>query len=575
MVDVPYPLIASILAFLTIPFITALIAKKIRIPPIVGYIIGGLILGNFFESYISRDIINNFAYFGIVILLFTIGLEVNFSRLFVLKKYIVIGGLCQITFSVVMVSLLNLIFGFSLTTSVLIAIALASSSTTIIAKIIQDKGEENTFVSEVAMGILIFQNIAFIPFLIIFTSISKQSSSPLLMILDIFLAFIKSTVIIILLFYVGQEVIPRIFNRIARISRELLNLFIIIFIFLMTFISIVLNIPILIGVFVAGALVAQTLEHYHIFSEVRPLRDLLAVVFFVFIGVNIKLGVIYPFIFQIALYTFFVILIKFLVVFITYIFLKFHSKTAFFLGSYLFQIDEDAFILMSTLFAGKLISYENYLFIITVVLISLILTPIIIDRKELLYRLIFGFINKYLPFLSSFIKYKVDRDQSPLDSIDIKNHIVICGYGRVGGYIGRLLMMANIPFVAIDYNFRVVEKAKKEGVNIIYGDPADYDILDYSQTDEALVLVIALPEGNVQEEIISNARKLNRNIYIIGRVHRDHEHKRMKDLGINSIIHPEFEASLSIVKKLLLLYKFSKEEILEKIRRLKIEHGFN
>jgi len=499
-------------------------------------------------------------------------LEINFSRIFSFKKIIITAGLLQIIISIILISLLSGLFRFNLLQSFLIGIALASSSTTLVAKIIQDKGEERSFTGEIAIGMLLFQNITFIPFLIIFTSISGNNISPLAVSLNILISFAKSALIIIGLYYLGRKVIPWLFNRVARSSRELLNLFIILFIFFVTSLSLVLGIPTLIGVFIAGILLAQTLEHYHIFSEVRPFRDLLGVIFFVYIGSNIKLLTITGFLPQILLFTMGIILIKILVTLFIFLVLRFHSKTSLSLALYLFQIDEDAFILLSAALFNKVISYENYSFLITSTLITLILTPVIIKNKNKIYGSTRSFIKNYLPFLEKFIAYRIDSNKSPIDTLEIKNHVVICGYGRIGGYIGRSLMLANIPYVAIDYNLYQVEKAKKQGVNIIYGDPTDINILDYAQVDEALILILALPERLAQEAVVLNARKLKRDIFIISRVHRQADQTRMKDLGANLVVQPEFEASLTIIKKIYLWHKMDKQDIINKIRRLKIEH---
>ncbi len=575
MTDIPFSLVFNFFLFLLFPFVFAAIAKKVKISPIVGYILGGLFVGNLLGNAISSSTINNFAYFGIILLLFTVGLEINFAQMMSLKKYIVLGGTLQLSLSILAVMVLSVFFGFPFLISFLIGIAFSSSSTTLVAKIIQDRGEENSFVGEIAMGILMFQDIAFIPYLIIFTSITNRSASFLPVTIDIIKSLFESTIIIVLLYYFGRKIIPYLFHRIAAASRELLNLFIILFIFFIVCISLLLKIPILIGVFVAGVLLAQTLEHYHIFSEVRPIRDLLAVIFFVYIGMNIKLPLIVNSLPQIFMFTAAVVFLKGLIVLAIFLFMRFHSRTAFSLGLYLFQIDEDAFILMSSAYVNRVVSQEQYLFVITSVLLTLLVTPILIKNKDNLYKVIRTITKKYLPFLEQFIVYRIDRDQSPIDTLQIKNHVVLCGYGRVGSYIGRSLMMANIPFVAIDYNFQIVEKAKKEGVNIIYGDPSDIDILDYAQVEEAIILIIALPERLAQETVVLNAKKLNSTIYIISRVHKEADQRRMKDLGVHLVVQPEFEASLSIIKKIYLLHKLPKEEVVNKIRRLKIEHGLS
>lgn len=571
--EISLTLVFDFLIFLILPFLFASLFKKIKLPPLIGYTIGGLVFGNIVSNIPAQEAVRSFAYFGILFLLFTVGLETHFSRILSLKKIIIVAGSLQIVLSIIFVFLISLLFHFPLLTSFLIGIALSSSSTTIVAKIIQDRGEESSFIGEVAMGILLFQDIAFIPFLIIFSSITNGETATFKVIGEIALSLVKSGLIIFSLFYIGQKIIPYVFNRVARASRELFNLFIIVFIFFVTALSLFLKIPTLIGVFIAGVLLAQTIEHHHIFTEVRPLRDLLAVIFFVYIGTNIKLGAITGFLPQIILFTLFVILIKAIIILVIFIWLKFHSRTSFNLSLYLFQIDEDAFILMSTALANKLVSTSDYLFIITSVLITLIITPILIKNKDKIYKNIRTFTKKYLPFLENFITYRFDTNQSPIDELQIKNHVVICGYGRIGSYIGRSLIMANIPYVAIDYNLYIVEKAKKAGVNIIYGDPSDIEILDYAQVDEAIILILALPERYTQEGIVLNAKKLNKDIFIISRVHRESDQTRMKDLGVNLVVQPEFEASLSIIKKIYLWHKLDKTDIVNKIRRLKIEHG--
>lgn len=574
MSEISASLIFNFFIFLSLPFFFGVIAKKMNLPPLVGYIIGGLVYGNIFSSIPSSEAIKNFAYFGILLLLFTVGLETNFSRIFSFKRIILIGASLQILLSIIFIFIISLIFKFSLLTSFLIGIALSSSSTTLVAKIIQDRGEESSFLGEIAMGILLFQDIAFIPFMIIFTSITDGKEITFLkLFVEIFISLVKSGIIITGLFYLGQKIIPYLFNRIAKGSRELFNLFIILFIFFITYLSLLLNIPTLIGIFIAGILLAQTLEHHHIFTQIRPMRDLLAVIFFVYIGTNIRIFSEITILPKIFLFTFLVIFVKALIILLIFLFLKFHTRASFNLALYLFQIDEDAFILMSTALLNNLVSNEDYLFIITSVLITLIITPILIRKKDRLYKNIRGLIKRYLPFLENYISYKLDSDKSPIDEIDLKNHVVICGYGRIGSYIGRSLMMANIPYIAIDYNLYIVEKAKKQGINIIYGDPSDIDILDYAQVDEARVLILAVPERNIQEAIILNAKKLNKDIFIISRVHKQQDQIRMKDLGVNIIIQPELEAALSIIKKIYLLHRLDKEEIVNKIKRLKIEHG--
>jgi CPA2 family monovalent cation:H+ antiporter-2 len=570
--ELPSSLFFNASMFLLVPLLVAVVFKKNKISPVVGYMLGGIILSNFFSNLTNAQSIDSFAYFGILLLMFTVGLETQFDRMIALKKYIFLGGLLQLTISAFFVGIISSFFGFTFVQSMLIGIALSSSSTTIVAKIIQDKGEEGSFVGEMAMGVLMFQDLAFIPFMVIFNSLTGQNHTPLQVIQKIFVDILFAGGILFFAYYVGRRLAPYIFNKFARLSRELLNLFMILAIFIVAYLSTLLHISPFISIFVAGVIVAQTAEHHHIFSQIRPLRDILSVIFFIYIGMNINLGVLFPTLFPMLLFALVVMLVKTLIIFFIFTSFKFHSKLSTYLALYLFQIDEDAFILMSVAYANKLFTQEQYMFVISAVLISLLFTPTLIAKKEKVYKHFWYFIARFLPFIHNYVVKKIDRERSPIDSLDIKNHIILCGYGRIGSHVGRALLLAEIPFIALDYNFATVEKAKKLGVNAIYGDPTDIDMLDYAECENASAIVLALPDRFAQESIVMNAKKLNKDIIVMTRVHHIVDHKRMKDLGVEVVVQPEFEASLSLIKKIMVLKRFHKDEILKHIAYFKKEH---
>ncbi|MBI2051804.1 cation:proton antiporter, partial [Candidatus Roizmanbacteria bacterium] len=256
MPEIPVFAFFNFLIYLLIPFVFGYAARRINISPIIGYLIGGIVLGNLLDGAVSREAITSFAYFGIILLLFTVGLEVNFNKLIVLKRFILIGGTLQILISLLLVGILSTFFGFSPVQSFLIGLALTSSSTAIVAKIIQDRGEEDSFLGEIALGILMFQDLAFIPSIIIFTFFHAQATSLAEVSKNILFGLLEATVILASMYYLGRRLIPKVFDAVAKTSRELLNLFVIIFIFLIIAISASFDIPVLIGAFIAGVLVS-------------------------------------------------------------------------------------------------------------------------------------------------------------------------------------------------------------------------------------------------------------------------------------------------------------------------------
>lgn len=573
MPEIPATAFFNFFIYLTIPFIFAYVAKYLKIPPVVGYMIGGVILGNLFGSLISKDVINEFAFFGIVLLLFAVGLETNFERMFALKRFIFIGGLLQILLSIVFIGAISLLFQFSLLQSILLGIALSASSTSLVAKIIQDRGEEGSFLGEIVMGILVFQDLALIPFIIIFNSFIGGDINFLTITKNIIIDIFIASIILWLMLYVGKRFVPLLFNVVAKVSRELLNFFIVIFILLVALITAFFKIPILIGMFVAGVLVAQTVEHHHIFSRIRPLRDMLAIIFFIYIGSNVSLIQVLPQIIPILGFALLVFIVKGLIIFSIFIGLRFSTRVSFYISLSLFQVSETAFILASIVLLHNVFNQNDYLFVVMVTLLGLLITPFLMNNKEKMYLNIRDFGKKYFPQLERHIKNKVNFSVSPVDALNIKNHAIICGYGRVGSVVGKALTLANIPFIAIDYNYHTVAAAKREGVNIIYGDPSDADVLDFAECEHALSLIVAVPLKFDQEAVIINAKKLNPKIFIISRVQNHRDHQRLKDLGVHTVVQPEMEASVSIIKRIFLLEHMPKEEIIKSLKHLKLIHG--
>ena len=387
------------------------------------------------------------------------------------------------------------------------------------------------------------------------------------------LAILKATFVLGAMYLLGKKIVPLIFSRIAKTSREILNLFTVLFIVLMVALFSYLGLSASVAAFIAGLLFGQTFQHYHIFSQIKPLRDLFAVLFFVSLGAQVKLFAILPFIVTIIIFSVVVILIKIIVATFIFIKFRFHTRTSLSLGILISNVGEFAFIILSLTYAQSIISESAFNLALATTLLTIIITPTLIKNRNNLYTRMRGFVRRFFPDISSYLQAHVDREPAHIDAIPLKNHVVICGYGRVGKYIGRALTMAKIPFIVVDYNYYTVIEARKHGLNIIYGDPTDIDILDYAQLEEAICMISAVPGTLSQEMIILNAKALNPRITIFTRVSQEVEQQRMKDLGAHVVIQPEFEASLSIVKKIYRAFKLPKDDIVGKIKRLKIEHG--
>ena len=571
MTELELPLILNLIVFIALPFVGGLLATRFKLPRMIGYIVSGIVLGILIQGE-STEFLPIVGNFGLILLLFTIGLEINIDMLKRFGKTVSIIGLLQVGISWLLFSLVTSVLGFERLDAAILGFAFALSSTALVSKMIQDKGEENSLIGGMSLGILLLQDIIVIPFMILLSSFG-QSTGVIAIILDILISFAKTGIILGLIYIFAQRVVPVVLARVAAVSRELLNLMTVLSIFIFVALFSYLGLSPAIAAFVAGILIGGTLEHYQIFSQIRPLRDIFMILFFVFLGATIDITqsvAIFP---KALSFVLFVMTIKFVIIAGLFVYFRFHSRTAFTSGVLLSQVGEFAFIVLHQAHIAGALSEDTYLFAIVSTLLTIALSPVFMERKDKMYLGTRKFLKKHLPAFERYLTYRVDREPAHIDTLNIKDHVIVCGYGRVGSYIGRALTMAQIPFIAIDFNYHSVEAQRRKGINIIYGDPTDIDILDFAQAEYATALISAVPDEFSQEMIILNAKMLNSKITVLSRVSLEKNQERMKDLGAEVVIQPEFEAALSIVRKILLGYNVSRKDIVGKIKRLKLEHG--
>lgn len=571
MSELELSVILNLILFIALPCFGGLLATRVRLPRMIGYILSGMLLGAVLNRG-SAEILSVFGNVGLILLLFTVGLEINIDMLKRFGKTVSIIGALQIAISSALFAAIMLVMGMAFGESLIVGFVFALSSTALVSKIIQDRGQETSLVGGMSLSVLLLQDFAVIPFMILMGSVGK-SSGVVEIVTNIGMTMLRTGLILGLIYVLGQRLVPIILEKIAVLSRELLNLMTILFIFIFVALFSMLGLSPAIAAFVAGILIGGTLEHYQIFSQMRPLRDIFTILFFVFLGASLKFSEILPILPKALIFVVILIALKFLIVASLFIYGRFHSKTAMSIGLLLAQVGEFAFIVLHQARVEGMVSQETYLFAMTSTLLTIAISPILMERNDKIYAAFRKLLKNYFQSAEKYLMYRVDREPAHIDALNMRDHVIMCGYGRVGSYIGRALTMAQIPFIAIDYDYHQVEEYRKKGISIIYGDPTDIDILDFAQAEYATALISAVPDTFSQEMIVLNAKKLNPKITILTRVTLEKHQQRMKDLGAEVVIQPEFEAALSIVRKILLGYNVSKKDIVGKVKRLKLEHG--
>lgn len=548
------------------------IAVRLKLPSIVGYIAGGVLVGNIFRNIIDHNFVAMVSQSGVILLLFTLGVEFSFHKLRQILHIISWPAITQILLTICFILLLLIILGVPFIPSMYLAAAAALSSTAIVVKLLSERGELNTSPGEVATGWLVIQDLAVVPILIVLTTISSNASGQgnfLGIILAMLFAIGKAGIILVFILYLGRFGIPRLLSAVAGFkNRELFLLTTIGIVFSVGLVTYILGLSVALGAFLAGLLVAETSQNHAVFAEIRPLRDLFAVVFFISLGMDLQLMSLISVWPIVLLLTMSVVLVKGIVIFGLLRFMGYHRKSAFMVGAYLTQVSEFGFVLAESGLALGVLSHTYASILIAVTFVTIMISAPLLTHVHDVYYWMQKLLSRF-PKIFKETTEEVGKDAG----YPIHDHVVVCGYGRVGKYIGRALQMSGIPFLVVDYNQHALKELKDQGITTVYGDPADKDVLDFAQVDLARAIVIAIPDRHTQEMIIGNSVSLNRKIKIICRTHHEEDQKHLKSLGVHVIVQPEFEAALSIVSRLLSDFGVTDEEVSGKISRLKIEHG--
>ncbi len=551
-----------------------LLARYFKLPMLVGYILAGVLVGNVFPTFTNKEFLDVIAQTGVTLLLFALGIEFSFHRLRNVLGTVMWVAVLQILLSLLLFVVFFTWSGFSFPVALFFASAASLSSTAIVVKLLGERGELDTVPGEVSVAWLVIQDISVIPLVVLLSAVVAISGSATISVGEsitlVMWSVLKSFVIVAGILYVGKHVVPLVLGKVAALgNREIFLLTTVGLVLCASLVSYALNLSAALGAFIAGLIVAETSQNHTVFAEIRPLRDLFAVVFFVSLGMALPIAVfINNWLLLLGIVTI-VALVKWSLILALCRLVGYHRKTAFLVALSLGQMSEFGFILAKEGVGLGAVSQELSVLIVAVIFLSILVTTPLVSSGHQLYYWLVRIVGDRVPRLFPVEEHVT----SAREELSVHDHIVLCGYGRVGKYIGRALVMAGIPFLVVDYNHITVSSLRSKGIEVVYGDPADKDVLDYAQVDRAKALVVAIPDRHTQELVIGNALTLNRRIHIFCRTHHEEDQAYLKSLGVGTVVQPEFEAAITIIERLLPEFGLRQEEIPGKISRLKIEHG--
>jgi len=525
-----------IIIALGISIVLNLFLKRIGVSQIIGYILTGTIIVYAFDlkAYNDSHALEIVGEFGIVFLMFTIGLEISLSRMNSMKREIFVNGFLQVATTTLIVFLLtHYLFEYSQKTSIIIALAFSLSSTAVVLSFLKSSKEIYKPYGQLSTGILVFQDIAVIPILILIGFLTNEGDKDVVTILGHTL--MSAVVVVGLLFVVGKRLMTWLLHFSA--SSELDELFMGSVLFIVVAASLVahyMGFTYSLGAFVAGMIIAETKYHHKVETDIAPFKDILLGTFFVVVGMKVDL--------QILFYNFFLIVAIFGGVLIiksilTYLILRLFSphrrslKTALALS----QVGEFSFVIFALASSGGILDSALAQLLVLVVILSMIITPFFIAK-----------IGPFVEYLSG--RKDVLEDMSALSQR--KDHVIVCGYGIIGKFVADNLDKIGASYIVVDYSPKHVTEAMRDNREVYLGDMSKRTILEALHVKDCSSVIVTLDNVEKKKLICEAIAKNTKDINLIVKIISLEERESLKNLPITIMIDGQEEVGRMLVERM-------------------------
>lgn len=532
-------MLTIIVSTLFISLVTNVILKKLHLPTIIGYIFTGTIIAYAFGLHeaVHNHELKEIAEFGVVFLMFTIGLEFSIEHLKKMKYEVFVAGTMQIVFTSIIVFLMAYyIFGLEQKISFIISLVIALSSTAIVLKTFNETGEINKRYGQRSLGILIMQDIAVIPILLIIGFMSNDTGESIAGVLTEMA--LSAIVLIVILWVSGKYLLEPFFNQIIKTNSDELFVSTILFLAIgASYLAHTLGFSYSLGAFIAGMLIAETKYKHQAEADLVPFRDILLGIFFITVGMQIDFEIIFSYIHIILGVMILAMVLKFIIIF-AIVKLTENKKTSIKTALSLIQIGEFSLALLELARSNSLIGPPYGQIMILVIVISMILTPLILKNLTKIVGL--------------FHKEKNEEfEDLELDGSEFKNHTIIVGFGEFGQSVAKVLHENSFSYIAIENNIDTYYKVKAENQPIIFGNAVKKEILKHANLKSAKNIVVAIDNPKSQHYVCDTLREYISKDKIIVKVHTKNDAQEYKDMGIENIFIENDLSSQLVAQKII------------------------
>lgn len=553
--------LASVLILLLASVVGVATFRRFKLPAILAYIIIGAGVGPHGLGLIGdSDTIRFLAEFGVVFLLFTVGLEFSLPQLIAMRREVLgLGGL-QVVATTIVVVLAAAWLGASWGGALAIGGAVAMSSTAIVIRQLAEQLELNSRHGRLSVGILLFQDLAVVPFLIIIPTLATGTHETVTA--ELLWALVKGAAASALMLGVGHWLLRPIFRGVASFhSAELFTLMVLLFSLAAAWLTHLSGLSLALGAFLAGMMLGETEYRHQVEADIRPFRDVLLGLFFITVGMMANLGFFAQHAHWVLMLVVAVVLFKLVSITIMCVLFGVERGVAVRAGASLAQGGEFGLALLALAYGGDLLSTTEFQLVLAAMILSMTISPALIRHNGQLAKKIFS--------RSYGAGREAIRDEVAQGSGELSNHIIICGYGRIGQNIARFLEQEKFPYIALDLDPLRVQEARAAGEQVYYGDGTHPEILEAAGLKRARILVISLDDPHAALKILPQARALRPDVPVLVRTRDDTYMDRLQQEGATEVVPETLEASLMLVAHLLFLLNTPVSRILHHLQNVR------
>lgn len=557
--------LANILILMSVAVVTVWLFKRINLPPILAYLFCGVLAGpDLLALFEHPEDMQNFAELGIVFLLFSLGLEFSLPKMLAMRHLVFGVGLAQMVLTTLVFMGGALLVGFDTKAAFVIGGMVALSSTAIVIKQTSDLGILNKPRAQIAVSILLLQDLAVVPLLILVPLLATDSQESLG--LAISMAFLKGLLFVAILMSIGKWVLPKVFNEVARTRTDELFVLSTILVALMAAgLASYFGLSMALGAFIAGMMLGESQYKYQLEADIRPFRDILMGLFFITIGMRLDLYILPAQIHWIVSGLCVIVVLKVFLIRLSAALFKLGKQDAWAAGLKLCQMGEFSFVLAALAVDHAILTSQQGSLFLTIGVISMAITPWLVDKSP-----------KFAGAISPEV-LPVSRglDQMGLDEQKLNDHVLIFGYGRVGQSVSRLLKIEAIPYMVVDADPIRVQESQSAGEPVYFGDVKQKDILRMVGIERAKMVLITFDQHDKAISVIHLIKSLFPDLPIVVRTRKDYRMEELLQAGASQVVPEILEGSLMLVTQVLQMSGVPMSRILKRVRKERKGHYAN